>query len=214
MSATPPTANIAKKRPRATAGPTTFAETPSQHVMRQILFIQGGGEGAHDEWDDKLVASLEQALGAAGAIRYPRMPDEQNPSSATWSPTIRREIESLGHGAVVVGHSVGGTLLVRALMDQGHRTALAGIVLIGAPFVGADGWPGTEFEFSTGLGARLPARVPIHVFHGLGDSTVPPSHARLYGAAIAQAQLHLLPERDHQLNNDLREVAAALSAFE
>jgi hypothetical protein len=25
--------------------------------IRQILFIQGGGAGAHDEWDDKLVES-------------------------------------------------------------------------------------------------------------------------------------------------------------
>ena len=26
--------------------------------MTQILFIQGGGAGTHDEWDNKLVASL------------------------------------------------------------------------------------------------------------------------------------------------------------
>ena len=27
---------------------------------RQILFIQGGGVDAHDEWDDKLVDSLRR----------------------------------------------------------------------------------------------------------------------------------------------------------
>lgn len=27
---------------------------------KQVLFVQGGG-GTHDSWDDKLVASLEQA---------------------------------------------------------------------------------------------------------------------------------------------------------
>jgi hypothetical protein len=27
-------------------------------MTKQILFIQGGGAGAHDEWDSKLVASL------------------------------------------------------------------------------------------------------------------------------------------------------------
>ena len=30
---------------------------------RQILFIQGAGEGTYDEWDDKLVDSLRRALG-------------------------------------------------------------------------------------------------------------------------------------------------------
>lgn len=27
----------------------------------QVLFVQGGGEGTHDSWDDKLVASLRTA---------------------------------------------------------------------------------------------------------------------------------------------------------
>ena len=30
---------------------------------RQVLLIQGGGAGAHDEWDDKLFDSLRQELG-------------------------------------------------------------------------------------------------------------------------------------------------------
>jgi hypothetical protein len=38
---------------------------------QQILFIQGGGAGAHDEWDDKLVESLRRELGTGYEIRYP-----------------------------------------------------------------------------------------------------------------------------------------------
>ena len=43
---------------------------------RQILFVQGGGAGVHDEWDDKLVAGLRRELGDGWEIRYPRLPDE------------------------------------------------------------------------------------------------------------------------------------------
>ena len=39
---------------------------------RQILFIQGGGAGAHDEWDDKLVKSLRRELGSGYEVRCPR----------------------------------------------------------------------------------------------------------------------------------------------
>ena len=49
-------------------------------AARQVLFIQGGGEGTYDEWDDKLVASLRRELGAGHNVRYPRMPNEEDPN--------------------------------------------------------------------------------------------------------------------------------------
>jgi pimeloyl-ACP methyl ester carboxylesterase len=174
---------------------------------RQILFIQGGGAGAHDEWDDKLVESLRRELGAGYEIRYPLMPAEDDPNYARWSGAIRRELAELADGAIVVGHSIGAAILVNTLAEQPPEKPLAAIVLVSAPFVGAGGWPGDEFELTNDLGERLPQGVPVHVFHGLGDDTAPPSHADRYARVIPQAQLHRLPGRDHQLNDDLREVA-------
>ena len=71
-------------------------------------------------------------------------------------------------------------------------------------------WPGDEFELTSDLGASLPPGVQVYVFHGLQDETAPPSHAGLYALAIPQAQVRQLPRRDHQLNNDLSEVAEAV----
>ena len=180
-------------------------------MARQILFIQGGGAGTHDEWDNRLVESLQRVLGDGYEIRYPRMPDEDDPSPATWSAAIRRELTALEDGAVVVGHSVGAAILIHALAEQPPGCALAAIVLIAAPFVGAGGWPSEEFEMPKNLGTRLPLGVRVHVFHGLRDETVPPSHADLYAKAIPQALVHRMPGRDHQLNNDLSDVARAIS---
>jgi hypothetical protein len=117
----------------------------------------------------------------------------------------------LEDGAVVVGHSVGATILIHVLAEQPRERGLGAIVLIAAPFVGGGGWPSDEFELTGDLGARLPHAVRVHVFHGLQDETVPPSHADLYALAIPQAQVCRLPGRDHQLNNDLSEVAEAVS---
>ena len=177
---------------------------------RQILFIQGGGAGAHDEWDDKLVESLRRELGREYEVRYPRMPDEGEPSYARWSKAILREIAALDDGAVVAGHSVGATILLNALAEQPPEKGLGAIVLIAAPFVGEGGWLSDEFELTSDLGAKLPPGARVHVFHGLRDETAPPSHADLYALAIPQAQVHKLPGRDHQLNNDLSEVAEAI----
>ena len=62
----------------------------------QVLFIQGAGDNVHDDWDSKLVASLERHLDQR--VRYPRMPHEDDPQLATWQPVILRELESLHDG--------------------------------------------------------------------------------------------------------------------
>jgi pimeloyl-ACP methyl ester carboxylesterase len=177
---------------------------------RQILFIQGGGAGVHDEWDNKLFDSLRRELGDGYEVRYPRMPDEDDPSYARWSAAIRREMTALDDGAVVVGHSAGGTILINALAERPSGRKLGAIVLIASPFVGTGGWPSDEFELPHNLGARLPQGVPVHVFHGLQDEAVPPAHADLYAHVVPQAHLHRLPGRDHQLDNDLSDVARAI----
>ena len=66
---------------------------------RQILFIQGGGAGAHDDWDSKLVESLRRELGPGTEVRFPRMPNEADPSFGRWKPAVAREIaERYGAG--------------------------------------------------------------------------------------------------------------------
>ena len=132
-----------------------------------MLFIQGGGADTHDEWDDKLVDSLRRELGDGYDIRYPRMPAEDDPSFAAWGPAISDAIAALQEGAIVVGHSVGGTLLIHTLSERPPDAILAAIVLLAAPFVGVGGWPAEEFELSSNLGSLLPADVPVHLFHGL-----------------------------------------------
>jgi pimeloyl-ACP methyl ester carboxylesterase len=176
----------------------------------QTLFVQGGGAGAHDEWDDKLVASLGRELGDGWDIRYPRMPHDDDPNYARWSAAIRQAIDDLDDGACVVGHSIGGTILLATLAQQPLARKLTAVVLVSAPFVGPGGWPEDEFAFPSDLGARLPRDASVHLFHGLQDATAPPSHADLYARRIPQAHVHRLPGRDHQLNDDLAEVATAL----
>lgn len=177
---------------------------------RQLLFVQGGGIGVHDEWDSKLVDSLQHALGDAFDIRYPRMPNEDDPGYAPWKPALEEQLTTLRDGAILVGHSVGGTILIRLLAEQVPVPELGGIFLIAAPFVGDGGWPADGMEFSPDLGRRLPKDAPIHFYHGLEDGIVPSSHVELFARAVPQGRVHRLPGRDHQLNNDLSEVAAAI----
>jgi predicted alpha/beta hydrolase family esterase len=177
-------------------------------MANQVLFIQGGGKGVHDEWDNRLVASLERELGPDYAIRYPYMPNEADPEYAVWKAALKAEIAGLDEGPLLVGHSIGGTILINALADEPPAQAPRGVFLVSAPFVGKDGWPTGDIGSMSDLGARLPDDLPVYLYHGGEDETAPIAHAGLYEAAIPQAVVHRIPGRDHQLNDDLSDVAA------
>jgi predicted alpha/beta hydrolase family esterase len=177
-------------------------------VKKQVLFIQGGGAGVHDGWDNKLVDSLKRELGPDYDVRYPRMPKEGDPSFPIWRAALADEIAGLDDGAVLIGHSVGGTILINALAETPPNRKLAGIFLIAAPFVGPGGWPSEDITSTASLGARLPPKTPIHLYHGSNDDIAPFAHVDLYERAIPGAIVHRLRGRDHQLNDDLTEVAA------
>lgn len=183
-------------------------------MSRQLLFVQGGGAGTHDEWDNKLVESLGRELGPSFEIRYPRMPNEDGPSYGAWKETLEKEFATLDDGAILVGHSIGATILINALSERPPKRQFGAIVLIAAPFVGEGGWPSEDVQLPPDLGARLPRRVPVYIYHGLEDETAPPSHAELYARAMPRAHLCRLPDRDHQLNNDLKEIAATIKSLE
>ena len=182
-------------------------------TKRQLLFVQGGGTGTHDAWDSKLVESLRRDLGPSYDIRYPRMPDEDDPTFPAWKAALLTELAGLHDGAVIVGHSIGGTIVINVLAEQPPTFAVGAVFLIAAPFVGEGGWPSDDMEPASELGGKLPGGVPVYVYHGLADATAPPSHAELYARAIPQAHLCLLPGRDHQLNDDLREISAVIKSL-
>ncbi len=170
--------------------------------------MQGGGAGAHDGWDNKLVASLERELGAAYRVRYPAMPNEADPTYAKWKAALEQEFATLEDGACLLGHSIGATILIATLAGLEAKRTFGGVFLIAAPFIGWGGWPSDAIAPMDNLGLYLPEGLPVFLYHGTEDPIVPVAHLDLYAKAIPQAQGKRLAGRDHALNNDLKDIAA------
>ena len=184
-------------------------------MATQVLFVQGAGSiGTHDKWDNKLVESLERELGPDYEIRYPHMPDEADPSYPCWKAALEKELARLDDGAILIGHSIGATILVNALAEDPPEVELGGIFLLAAPFIGEGGWPSDEIKPRKRIGAELPEATPVYLYHGTDDETVPISHIDLYAKSIPQAVARRLEGRDHQLDDDLSEVARDIRSLQ
>ena len=185
----------------------------SVRPVKPVIFVQGGGRDVHDSWDNRLVTSLKQALGPGYAVHYPRMPDEGAPDPNAWKKTIARELSKLNDAVILVAHSVGAAILLDYLADS-DLGRLSGVFLIAPPFIGDGGWPSESLRPTRALVADLPDGVPLHIYQGGHDGTVPVSHSRLFEKALPHATVRRLAGRDHQLDGDLSELARDIALLE
>jgi uncharacterized protein len=172
----------------------------------QVLFIHGGG-GEAFEGDEALVRSLREALGPDFGVEYPEMPDADAPEFGAWSACISRELSALGAGVILVGHSLGGSILLKHLSEERVEEPIAGLFLIATPYWGAVDWKVTEFELREDFPEALPKDVPIFLYHSRDDEVVPFAHLAMYAGQLPLASAREFDGRGHQFGDDLSEVA-------
>lgn len=177
-------------------------------MTTQVLFVQGAGDDTFERWDSRLVSSLRRQLGKEFDVLYPPMPDPGNPKPDAWISAIKREFSRLRDGDVLVGHSFGGTMLIHALAARTAALNAGALILLASPFFGDGGWEGKDMQLPDRLSDRLPSSLPVRIYHGTRDDTVPISHMALLANALPRAAATSVPDADHQFNDDLSAVAA------
>jgi predicted alpha/beta hydrolase family esterase len=185
-------------------------------VVKQVLFIQGAGVGAHNE-DKKLADSLRQALGSDYDVRYPLMPDEGNAPYEQWKQQIETELAVMSGPVLLVGHSVGASILAKCFTEIAINTPIAGIFLASTPFWGGDGWRYEGYqklELPKDFAVKLPQDAPVFLCHSRDDEIVPFSHLALYTKILPKAKVREIESGGHQLNNDLAMIAKDIIRLE
>ena len=185
-------------------------------MNKQVLFIQGAGKDAYKE-DEKLVASLRQLLGREYEVHYPAMQPEDEANYETWKGQIEQNLAALDGMVIVVGHSLGASILIKCLAE-GDIKKITAILLIATPFWGGDkGWKYEGYEalaLPEGHAKQLPANARVFFYHSRDDEIVPFAHLALYAQKFPQATIRELNRRGHQLNNDLSEVAEDIRSLQ
>jgi predicted alpha/beta hydrolase family esterase len=179
-----------------------------------VVFFHGAGEGAF-EADSLLADSLARHLGAGYSVTMPRLPADDDSGDSGWLRMIGEAIDAAHPPVVLVGHSAGGYLLLKALalraptaVEPGAPAAVALVAVIAAPYPGGDpDWTFDGFDLPADLAARLPAEAPVLLYASEDDEVVPFAHRDLYAAALPRAVTRTTTG-GHQLGDDLSLVAA------
>ena len=181
-------------------------------MKKHVLFIQGGGGNEDYEADAKLVDSLREALGSDYIVHYPLLSDESFPDFGRCKQ-IGEEISLIKGEIILVGHSLGASMLLKYLSENEVKKKIAGMFLISTPF-----WSGDEdwkqgLKLSEDFPDKLPKNVPVFLYHCRDDEEVPFEHLSLYAGKLRQATVREVGSGGHQFNNNLSVVAKDIKSL-
>ena len=177
-----------------------------------VLFIQGGGKGAHSE-DKALAESLKQVLGASYDVRFPRMPDEADPNAQSWRRKISQELSHIHGKVILAAHSIGGAILLKFLTEVQIEKPIDGLFLLAVPSWDGDRWNFDDLKLPTDIAGKL-ARIPkVFFYHCRDDDVVPFAHLALHGARLPRAIVRAIDHGGHQFDEDLNVVASDIRSL-
>ncbi|MBF4574285.1 alpha/beta fold hydrolase [Herbiconiux sp. VKM Ac-1786] len=178
-----------------------------------VVFLHGAGEGAF-EADSLLADDLARRLGPGYAVTVPRLPVDDDSGDSGWLRMIGEAIDAAHPPVVLVGHSAGGYLLLKALAARASAAdePVALVAVIAAPYPGGDpDWTFDGFELPDDFAERLPASAGLLLYASEDDEIVPFAHRDLYATALPGAVTRTTTG-GHQLGADLSLVAADIRA--
>lgn len=181
-------------------------------MTRQVLFIQGGGDNGYQA-DEALVISLRSTLGEGYQVNYPEIKSDENAPDFGWLKQIGENVTTIDGKFILVGHSLGASMILKYLSENDITGNIKGIFLIATPF-----WSGNE-EWQKGLklknnfADKLLNKTPIFLYHSKDDEEISFSHLNKYRQKIPAAFFRKIETGGHQLNNDLSLVAKDIKSL-
>jgi len=136
------------------------------------------------------------------------MVNEESPEYTDWKAQIAAELTALDGEIMLVGHSVGGSVLLKYLSDERVEKSIAGLFLLAVPYWGEDAfWKWDEVQLPHDVAAKLASIPRIVFYHSRDDEIVPFAHLARYAAILPRATIREVDGRGHQWGNDLADVA-------
>lgn len=142
------------------------------------------------------------------------MPGAEEPHYAPWSERLGQILDEDDGPLVVVGHSLGGSALLKHVAETERREPITGLLLVAVPFWGRE----EDWELEWALPENWPdpstKLPPTFILHSRDDEEVPFAHLGRYAQRIPAATPRLLEGNGHLFDHgELTEIAETVRAL-
>ncbi len=176
-------------------------------AKKQILFIHSAGvQDAPGDGSNAFLAFLQKNLEADYDLRHPMMPGPGAPSYRAWEAEFASQFNSLEDRAILIGHSLGGSVILKYLSDQKIIKPVAGVFIVASPFWDVDkDWEVSEYNLRENFASYLPP-ARYFFYQSRDDEVVPQAHFEKYSREMPWATVRLVAAGGHQLKKGLVEL--------
>ena len=183
-------------------------------MKKQILFIHSAEKQETGAGSNHIVNYLREHSGEEYDIFYPKMPDPENPTYDAWKRIISKEFTWLEGDVILIGHSLGGSVLLKYLSEEKIENNISGLFLIAAPHWGKDkDWMIDEYFLQKDFASKLPPIKKIFMYHSRDDEWVPFSHLFYYKDELPQAAVRKFGVKGHNFTTGIPELIADLKSL-
>jgi uncharacterized protein len=178
--------------------------------VKQILFIHSAGPQDPGNGSSALIAHLKNSLNGHFNIIAPMMPDPEHPSYALWKMKLEKEFARADNDVVLIGHSLGGSVLLKYLSEEEVDKKIKALFVIASPFWGKENWRVKDYILDPDFGNKISNLVAqIYFYHSHDDELVPFDHLRQYQKRIPKAVIRAVNNGGHCFDKyDLSEFIA------
>src|SRR5215467_5116116 len=184
-----------------------------ERMRKQVLFIQGAGNKHEPFGSGKLIAYLQEQLGSDYKVLAPDMPDPNHPRYLAWRGKIEQELGKLDADVLLIGHSLGGSMLLKYLAEGTYQRPIAGMFLVAVPDFGKQDWE-LEYAVPDDFASHLPPIRQLFLYHSRSDEEVPFSSLLRYQEKLPQATVRVLDGKEHSFTEGLPLLAQDIKRLE
>jgi predicted alpha/beta hydrolase family esterase len=178
-----------------------------------ILFIHSSGPQSGAQGSAPFVKRLRRGLGPAYSVACPAMPAPTKPSYERWNLALERLLPSGKSPPILVGHSLGGSVLLKYISEHKPKVSAAGLFVVAAPYWGHGDGKVKEFALGERFARSLPNSLKIYLYQSRDDEELDMEHLSRYANAIPRATVRLVERGGHTFKDGLPELTEDIQAL-
>ena len=138
---------------------------------------------------------------------FMEMPCKENADYKAWQLWFERLLPYLKDGVILIGHSLGGSFLLKYLSENILNLEIGQLHLV-APAIEVESNPGLD-DFATDLniwsGFKTEPKA-LYIYHSIDDPVVPFEDSQKFKQIYSKANLYKFNDRHHFIGEDLPEL--------